>query len=441
MKAKFLIDTPPPTISGNLHIGHIFSYTQADIIAKYHKYKGEELLYPWCFDNNGIPTAKLANNKKIRGKENILDFSIKRSEQYLKTFNDCGIYFSEHNYHTFDDRSIQIAYMAFERLKKKGIAYKKETEFMWCPKQKCSISQSELNDKGIIERSGEKPIIKKGEGWFINIMDHIPQIREKIEQINWRPIGFKKRIHNWCDKLEWDWSISRERHYGIPIPGEEFETFDTWFISSLTPQLAWSSYTGEPSLDCPIFDMRYQSHDIIRTWAFYTIAMSYFLNNQIPWENLMITGHTLDGNGDKFSKSSGNATSAQPLLNKHKISGIRHWASSSTLGNDICIDEEKMKMGWRIQNKLNNARKFIEMQKKNEWIGEDTSLINEWDKYKLEICDHFELYEIDKAQDKMYKFFWNKFCDKWIERSKKKSISSTLSIILDDFEKLFKIIY
>lgn len=52
---KYLIDTPPPTISGNsLHIGHMFSYTGGDIIAQYQKYKGNELIYPFCFDNTNI---------------------------------------------------------------------------------------------------------------------------------------------------------------------------------------------------------------------------------------------------------------------------------------------------------------------------------------------------------------------------------------------------
>jgi valyl-tRNA synthetase len=181
---NYLIDTPPPTISGQLHIGHIFSYTQADIITRYQKYLGKDILYPWCFDNNGIPTSKLASSKGIRDKIEILNFSIQKSKEYLETFNKCGINFSDNAYHTFDKNSIEIAYKAFELLKSKGIAYKAETEYLWCPKQKCSISQSELNDDGIIERSGELPEIKRGWGWFINLKDHIPQIKEKINQID-----------------------------------------------------------------------------------------------------------------------------------------------------------------------------------------------------------------------------------------------------------------
>jgi len=440
MKTNYLIDTPPPTISGNLHIGHIFSYTQADIIANYQRYLGKNLLYPWCYDNNGIPTGKLASSKGIKDKEEILNFSIEKSKEYLSTFKSCGINFSDNSYYTFDKNAIEIAYKAFEFLKEKGIAYKAETEFLWCPKQKCSISQSELDDSGRIERSGEFPEIKKGLGWFINIKDHIPQIKEKINQIDWKPERFKQNALNWCDNIKWDWSISRERHYGMSIPNEENMTFDTWFISSLTPQLANSSLTNQTDLNIPIFDMRFQSHDIIRTWAFYTIAMSYYLNNQIPWKTLMITGHTLDGNGNKFSKSSGGATLPKPLLDRYKTSGLRYWASSNTLGTDTKIDEDKMKMGWRIENKLINAQKFIDMQISNGWIGESPKLMDEYLSYKKSILEHFDKFELDKASDELYYFFWDIFCSKWIEESKKEPICLTLNEILKDFKLILKII-
>ena len=441
MKNNYLIDTPPPTISGTLHIGHIFSYTQGDIIAKYQEYLGKELIYPHCFDNNGIPTGKLASAKGIKGKQNIIDFSLIKGEEYKKTFNECGIEFSNHTYNTYDDLAIQTCYKAFEFLKAKGIAYKKETEFLYSEKLKCSISQSELNDDGIIERTGELPIIKIGIGWFIDIKSHIDAIKEKIEEINWHPFKLKKRIDDWIEQIQWDWSISRERHFGIEIPEEENMTFDTWFISSLTPQLAYGSHIGEATLECPIFDMRYQSHDIIRTWAFYTIAMSYFLNNQIPWKNIIITGHALDGKGDKFSKSSGNSTPAKPLLDRYGISGIRHWSTSNTLGTDTKIDESTMKMGWRINNKFENAKKFINMQIDNNWIGENDNLFEEWLNHKKSILLAFESFEFDKANDLIYKFLWNIFCDNWIEMSKKESTSLTLKKIIEDFEPIFRIIY
>ena len=66
----YSIDTPPPTVSGNLHIGHIFSYTQTDIIARYKRMSGFSVFYPFGFDDNGLPTERYIEKKlKIRAHE------------------------------------------------------------------------------------------------------------------------------------------------------------------------------------------------------------------------------------------------------------------------------------------------------------------------------------------------------------------------------------
>ena len=155
----------------------------------------------------------------------------------------------------------------------------------------------------------------------------------------------------------------------------------------------------------------------------------------------MITGHTLDGNGDKFSKSSGNATSPKPLIDKYGANGLRIWSSSNSLGLDTRIDENKMKMGWRMLNKFKNARRFIQLQIDNGLIGEDTKMIDIWEDHKLRILKSFDDMDFNIANDLIYKFFWNILCDEWIESSKKTPTSLTLKFIIDDLEPIFNIIY
>jgi valyl-tRNA synthetase len=58
-KPVYSIDTPPPTVSGKIHIGHVFSYTQAEVIARYKRMTGHNVFYPMGYDNNGIPTEQL----------------------------------------------------------------------------------------------------------------------------------------------------------------------------------------------------------------------------------------------------------------------------------------------------------------------------------------------------------------------------------------------
>src|SRR6202167_5727559 len=58
----FSIDTPPPTVSGSLHVGHVFSYTQTDVIARFHRMRGKAVFYPIGWDDNGLPTERRVQN-------------------------------------------------------------------------------------------------------------------------------------------------------------------------------------------------------------------------------------------------------------------------------------------------------------------------------------------------------------------------------------------
>ncbi len=60
----YSIDTPPPTVSGMIHMGHIFSYVQAEVMARYHRMTGKEVFYPFCFDDNGLPSERFTEKVK-----------------------------------------------------------------------------------------------------------------------------------------------------------------------------------------------------------------------------------------------------------------------------------------------------------------------------------------------------------------------------------------
>lgn len=433
--SKFIIDVPPPTISGDLHIGHIFSYTQADLIKRYQEYKGNSVIYPFCFDNNGLSTLKLAQKKK---RIDVIDFSIEKSIEYFNTFQECGIFLDNSNgYHTISTKTIDIVNDAFFLLLERGIIYKAYGEYLWSEKLHTSISQSELDENGLIEKTGETPLIREGDSYFVKSMEFKDELKKMADKINWYPIYAKTRLLNWIDEIKYDWNISRNRIYGVPIPNEDGLVFDTWFISALTPQLSYGD------LDCPQSSLRFQGHDIIRSWAYYTMIMWRHLNDteNSPWKDIMVTGHVLDGSGNKFAKSNGNATGPKEILNRFGIHGIRWWAASCSIGNDVRIDQEKMKMGWRINNKFENAKKFIKLQLNDGLDGFDESIEKEAISIKQEIERDFENYNLPEASNKIYYLMWNLLCDKWIEESKKKPITCSLQKVVEIIDPLFKIIF
>src|SRR5207237_927518 len=82
------------------------------------------------------------------------------------------------------------------------------------------------------------------------------------------------------------------------------------------------------------FDMRPQAHDIIRTWAFYTIAKAYFHFGEIPWKDIVISGHAQDAGGKKISKSKGHVVTPAEMVEKYTADGLRYWSGSVRLGTD-----------------------------------------------------------------------------------------------------------
>lgn len=429
----YLIDVPPPTISGRLHMGHLFSYAHMDFMARWKKLKGCELVYPFCFDNNGLPTERLA---LADGKPDPKAYSLEVAEKYRDFFDTANFRWEGGEYYTYSDMAVEMAYKSFHDLKAKGLCYKGESEYFFCPETGTSVAESEIDEKGRWERTGKPVERRKGEGWFIRMIDHIPRIEEAVNRIEWRPEHFKKRLINWLHQMKLDWSISRERKYGIPIPGDEKYTFDTWFVSSLTPQLAWAAKTGKCELSCPIFDARFQGHDIIRTWALFTIVKSLYHNDQIPWHNIVISGHALGKENQKMSKSAGNATSPTEYLEKYGAAGPRYWAGLCQLGTDTKVDEAAMSKGRKLVNKLKNAGRFLGM---NQMVGESSELENEWKFAKRKIGDYMDNYQWPEALHVLYAFFWSRYCDHWIEQSKKEPINMTLAEVYAELADYFRV--
>lgn len=161
-KRIYAIDTPPPTVSGTLGIHHFFSYTQADIIARYKRMRGFNVFYPMGFDNNGLPTELLV--EKLHGttaeKEGRKKFvklveeeTIKYDEIYRQTWRAFGISFDWSLLYTTISRDAQrISQLSFLELNRMNRVYRRQTPTIWCPKDKTALSQMELQDKVLKSR-------------------------------------------------------------------------------------------------------------------------------------------------------------------------------------------------------------------------------------------------------------------------------------------------
>src|SRR5947207_956840 len=155
----YSIDTPPPTVSGKLHIGHIFSYTQTDILARFQRMLGFSVFYPFGFDDNGLPTERYVEKKRdIRGHEmKRSDFialctqeSLEAAEQFKELWQKIGLSADWHLlYSTISSSTRKISQQSFIELFNKGYTYRKQEPALYCTTCRTSVAQAELDDKEI----------------------------------------------------------------------------------------------------------------------------------------------------------------------------------------------------------------------------------------------------------------------------------------------------
>ena len=183
-KAVYSIDTPPPTVSGHLHVGHVFSYTHTDVIARFKRMNGYDVFYPMGWDDNGLPTERRVQNyygvrvdtslkydpdfvppfegtdgKKIDAKDqvpisrkNFIELCEKLTAQDEKQFEALwgwqGLPIDwTQTYHTIGEHPQRVAQKAFLRNLARGEAYQKDAPGLWDVTFQTAVAQAELESR------------------------------------------------------------------------------------------------------------------------------------------------------------------------------------------------------------------------------------------------------------------------------------------------------
>jgi valyl-tRNA synthetase len=675
---NFVVDTPPLTVSGSLHIGHAFSFSQTDMMARFQRMRGCNVYYPMGWDDNGVPTERRVQNlfhvrcdptlprdpglrleplaekaperkspPRVISRTDFIELCARVTAEDEKSFREVwrriGLSVDwRTEYATIDRRCRTLAQLSFWDLFRKGHVYTSDAPFMWDVDFQMAVAQAEVEDR---ERPGayhdlrfgvedgersfvisttrpellaacvgvaahpddprhrdlfgrravtplfrapvpifpsEKADPEKGTGilmvctfgdatdvewwrderlalrqvigkngrlapvrfgtdafpsldpeaanrfyaelagkttlqarrrivellrdpagaaapggaplaaeprpiqhavrfyekgdsplellptrqWFVRLLDKKEALLAKGAAIAWHPDHMRKRFEDWTRNLAYDWCISRQRYFGVPIPvwyplgadgapdyarpivaapealpvdpmtdtppgyaesqrGEpggfagEADIFDTWFTSSLTPQIG-SSWLLDPGRHARLFpaDLRPQSHEIIRTWAFYTIAKALLHEDTVPWRHVAISGWILDPDRKKMSKSLGNVVTPLPIIEQFGADTLRYWAGSARLGVDTAFDENVLRVGKRLATKLWNASKFVLAQTApaGPIAAElDRAFAAELAALVAAATADFERYEHADVLKAVEAFFWTRFTDTTLE--------------------------
>ena len=298
--------------------------------------------------------------------------------------------------------------------------------------------------------------------WFVRV--HQKEILEAAKEITWLPEHMFTRLENWTESMEWDWCISRQRIFATPIPvwfcdacggtilpamedlpvdptadmpkapcprcgGTRFtgekDVLDTWMDSSISVLhvTGWDGSSRPPLFPA---QLRPQGHDIIRTWAFYTILRSKALAGSHPWEQILINGMVLGDDGFKMSKSRNNIISPEEVVGKYGADALRQWgAGGAAIGSDIMFNWNDVVAASRFQTKLWNIFRFVmgHLERGADPAASVTELIDRWLLVRLsdtvaEATTAMEGYQFDRALKAVREFAWNTLADDYIEIAK-----------------------
>ena len=330
---------------------------------------------------------------------------------------------------------------------------------------------NDLKELGLLEKTEEyahnvghcyrcstivEPIISKQ--WFVKMEPLAKPAIDVVKKksIKFNPERFTKIYYNWMTNIR-DWCISRQLWWGHRIPAfycddcgemtvskhdittcpkcnsknvrQDEDVLDTWFSSALWP-FSTLGYP-EPTEDLKYFyptDLLVTAYDIIFFWVARMIFSGLEHTNRIPFKDVLIHGLVRDAQGRKMSKSLGNGIDPLEIIDEYGADTLRYALLNGIApGSDTRFSKDKIEGCRNYVNKIWNASRFVllnlEGKKVKELSEVKLSITDKWIISRLnntvkKVTLNMEKYEIGLACGELQEFFWNDFCDWYIELSK-----------------------
>jgi valyl-tRNA synthetase len=299
------------------------------------------------------------------------------------------------------------------------------------------------------------------EQWFVRMKPLAEKALSSWQrgELIFYPRKWEHTYRHWLENIR-DWCISRQLWWGHRIPAwdcadcgktsvsrndlsrcphcgstnieQDPDVLDTWFSSWLWPfsTLGWTGTRDQGSV--PDFDRFYPTtalitaYDIIFFWVARMIMAGLEFTGKAPFRDIYIHGLVRDKHGRKMSKSLGNGLDPLELVDEFGADALKFTLSfMCAQGQDVLVDKESFKMGSKFANKIWNASRYILMNLEGRNLVQNPDLlpVDKWIYSRLNAAakkmeDAFLSYRYNDAAQTAYEYFWNDFCDWYVEATK-----------------------
>ncbi len=325
--ARFYITTTLPYVNADPHIGFALEIVQADIIARHHVLRGDEVFFNTGTDEHGLKIYQ----KAVEEKKDPQAYTDEYSAKFRQLKEKLHLYPALHFIRTSDPHHIAAAQEIWRRCRDKGDIYKKEYKGLYCVGDEVFIKEGDLVNGKCANHPNLDPIEIEEENYFFRLSAYQEKLLEYLSNENaitpsWRreeAVAFVK------SGLE-DFSISREKSrlsWGVPVPDDDTQTMYVWF-DALTSYISTLGWPQDPESNFQKFwvegeTRQFAGKDQIRFQSIMWQAM--LMSADLPNTGSINYHGFITSGGQKMSKSLGNVIDPLRIADEYGIDALRYY--------------------------------------------------------------------------------------------------------------------